>query len=425
MTRYSASIEVLQFDSIKILETASDATTCVISAHGAEDGEFVVNITRSTNPPIYYSTADSCRRKVMSATTSQFNVTASISGQTTGDVVALYKYKDVTQYLKDGTLKLDLNSRGNSEASFTVQTPYLTPKEFIYTGGWDEGYVYGNTYGFNLVRRTWETKAISLVAARHNCTNVNDKMYMMQGQTYSGGWVYRDDTTEYTLSTDSWDAKTDSGATKAACMCATIGDYAYVHGGADGTPTIYDTIERYDPGGDSWVTLTAGSALVSGTGINLCDIFFVAYARDGAGFLDSDVFYVPYTDTWHTFFINHSIPNRIYSALSMKNRDFTANLLGGCSSVDGNPEYSIDYHTSLNFITKTYHENEAWWQPIQEPAAGNYEDYGAVCGGMNDTMFVLGSYLDSNEWWIKLTDDSFYYLDVLPTPMASGQGVAL
>lgn len=425
MTRYTASIEVLQFDSIKVLETASGTTTCVISAHGAEDGEFMVNITRSTNPPIYFGTADSCRRKIMSSTTSQFNVTAAISGQTVGDIVALYKYKDVTQYLTDGSLDISLSSRGNNEASFTMEVEYTTPKEFMHIGGWDDGFIYGRTYGFNMIRRTWESYSNCTISARHIGLNINDKMYMMQGQTYSGGWVYLNDTTEYTLATDSWDTKADSGTDKAACMGAEILGYGYVHGGADGTSTYYDTTEKYDPVADTWAVLGAGGNLASGKGINLCDILFIAYARDASAFLDHDVFYVPYTDTWHSFFVDHTAPNRIYPALSMKNYEFKANLLGGCSSVDGNPENAIDYHTTINFITKTYHENDTWWQTIQEPGAGNYEDYGAICGGMNDTMFVAGSYVANFDWWLKNTDESFYMITDLPLAIASGQGVSI
>jgi hypothetical protein len=425
MTRYTASIEVLQFDSIKVLETASDATTCVITAHGAEDGEFVVNITRSTSPPVYFGTADSCRRKVMSSTTSQFNVTASISGQTRGDVVALYKYKDVTQYLTDGSLDMNLSSRGNNEASFTMEVEYTTPKEFMHIGGWDDGFIYGRTYGFNMIRRTWETYSNCLINARHIGVDIKGKMYMMQGQTYSGGWIYRDDTTEYTLSTDTWATKADSSVGKTACMGAVCDDQAYVYGGANTTSGYNTGNEKYDPDTDAWTTLTDGGANAAGKGLNLSNTLFVAYGRTAAGFMDSDFFYIPYTDTWHTFFVNHSAPNRIFTALSRQTYGHKANLLGGCSSVDGDPANAIDYHTAVNFITKTYHENEAWWQNIQEPGAGSYEDYGAIVGGMNNTMFVAGSYLDNFDWWLKTTDEAFYMIADIPLAIASGQGVSI
>jgi hypothetical protein len=362
---------------------------------------------------------------LISTTTSHFHVTASISGQTAGDIVALYKYKDVTQYLTDGSLDMSLSSRGNNEASFTMKAEYTTPKEFMHIGGWDDSFIYGRTYGFNMLRRTWVLYSTCLTNARHIGVAINDKLYMMQGQTYSGGWIYRDDTTEFTLPTDTWATKTDSSVGKTACMGAVCDAKAHIYGGANVVSGYNVLNEKYDPDTDTWTSLMDGGAYAAGKGLNLCNTLFVAYARDAAAFLDSDFFYIPYTDTWHTFFVNHSAPNRIYPVLSRQTYEFKANLLGGCSSIDGDPANAIDYHTTINFITKTYYENDAWWQNIQEPAAGSYEDYGAIAGGMNNTMFVPGSYLNTFDWWMKTTDDAFYILTDLPVAMASGQGASI
>lgn len=68
---------------------------------------------------------------------------------------------------------------------------------------------------------------------------------------------------------------------------ATLGGYLYAIGGCDHGHR-YDTVERYDPGKDEWVSVAPMSTPRSGCGVGVLDGFiYVVGGYDGTSYLSS------------------------------------------------------------------------------------------------------------------------------------------
>lgn len=427
-TRYSASVEVLAFDSIRVLEATSTSYTCYVNSVTVSEGDFIVNMTQSENPPIRYGDADSCRRKIISATGSSFMVTASIDGQTTGDIIAVYKYKDVTQYLKDGTLQMDLSSKGNNEANFSFEIPTSRAEIFMHNGGWNETYIYSYNIGFTVLSEVWTVyENMPVFNSFHNSFKGNEEniLYIAQGQSYDGGWIQLDDCYMYDLSEDAWYTQDTLSIEKRGCSSATIGENSYVVGGFDPV-TYYDILEVYDQVGDAWSALTASSVDVGvGAGVNLCEVFFVGYFANFGGLNENDIYYIPYTDSWHDFFVDHNAPDRDNTGVSFKGYDFKAGIVGGCNTYGGDPLNAIDTHTFINFIAKIYYESLEWPTNIQGVSSGTFEGFGFVTGGVYGDEGDHGSYFDTSYLWISNTEEVWATTYDLPAQLSYGRGVAI
>ena len=68
---------------------------------------------------------------------------------------------------------------------------------------------------------------------------------------------------------------------------ASLGGYLYAIGGCDHGHR-YDTVERYDPGKDEWVSVAPMSTPRSGCGVGVLDGFiYVVGGYDGTSYLSS------------------------------------------------------------------------------------------------------------------------------------------
>lgn len=421
MTRYSASVSALKFYCIRLLETGSNTTTCVISGVTVSPGDFMVNIDLRDNPPVRYGDQETGRRKIIATSGSSFGISAPITGQTRNQVVALYTYQDVTQYLQEGSLKLSLSSKGNSEAAFTFLTEPDPSQTFIHAGGWDDTYIHDFALGFTIAQGAWAVLAdLPITKAAHSGFTANGEFYTALG--YTGLFTHSNTVHKYNMANDSWDSKTALATARSDAQEAEIDNYGYICGGRD-TTNLYNTLEKYDPGADSWTALTTGDALgmAFGRAINLCNTFFAEYYLNSDGFTPLALYYLPIEEVWTPFFVNHPLPARILAAPSHKSHDFKVGFVGGTTDEGGDPNYTINNHTFVNFIAGCYYNNLEWPTYIMDPSSGTFDHFGLVAGGQEETSV----YLDITNFWVYNTDQVWVSAYDLPSPVAAGRGAAV
>lgn len=116
VSRYTATVLILENYGTASLETNSTETQAIITAHGLDTGDFIVNTTRRA---LTYMQAERGSRKVNVESANTLSHYA-IAGQTQNDIVTLFKFIDRTSYLLDGTLGISLRAEGQNEAMFTI-----------------------------------------------------------------------------------------------------------------------------------------------------------------------------------------------------------------------------------------------------------------------------------------------------------------
>jgi hypothetical protein len=117
VSQYTASIMILEYYGTASLETSSDETTCIITTHGLNTGDFIVNTTRRAPT---YTSAERGSRKVISVTGANTFTVEAIASQSQNDDMLLFKYIDRTDYVLDGTINITLRAEGQNESSFMV-----------------------------------------------------------------------------------------------------------------------------------------------------------------------------------------------------------------------------------------------------------------------------------------------------------------
>ena len=117
ITRYTATVEVLEYVGKRSLNTVS-GVTCTIFTHGLETGDFIVNETRRSTTQ---NSAERGSRKITKLDTHSFEISSAISGQTANDVIRLYHFSDKTNLVLDGTITISLRAEGQNSAGFQVK----------------------------------------------------------------------------------------------------------------------------------------------------------------------------------------------------------------------------------------------------------------------------------------------------------------
>ncbi len=122
-------------------------------------------------------------------------------------------------------------------------------------GGTDAaGTYYANTYAYDLVAKTWSTKAPMPGGGRgyFAAGAVNGKIYAVGGRNATTA----DFTTceEYDPAANSWAAKAGMGTGRGGVGVAAIGNRIYACGG--GWSSYYSSVEWYNPGSNAWTTDT-------------------------------------------------------------------------------------------------------------------------------------------------------------------------
>ena len=109
------------------LEVGSDDDDIVIIGHGLVESDMLLNTNRigyDTGGGVYVNgygaTEPGCRRIKTVTNIDSCVIEPALTGQTDGDMVYLYKWIDRTEYIKEGTLNMNLRAGGQSDASFDV-----------------------------------------------------------------------------------------------------------------------------------------------------------------------------------------------------------------------------------------------------------------------------------------------------------------
>jgi len=419
--RYTAKIEVLKFDSVKVLETASSPTVANITAHGLNNGDFFVNLTQAENPPVRYG-GETARRKVQNATTNSFGM-YTVSGQTAGDIIVAYSFQDVTDRLLDGTLKMEIQTQGENSAEFALKATYTAPGYFLGIDGFDDAYWFKLVFEYNIPRKTWVEKTAGTYYRSRNCAETIDNLaYNMMGYD---GVVVRGSipyTEAYNRETDTWEAKQSASSARTSPMALSLNDLIYVYGGYNSTSGYFGNTDSYDPGTDSWTALTSGSARADGEAVNLCDIMFEAYTTISGGFTNDDVFYIPYNDSWVTFMVDHNPPNRTLARSGFTIDGFKGSIIGGTTDYYTDPTYATDNHTMINFACKVYTEKQAIPDALQEAFVSQYEQYAILAGGMGGYSSIdPRAFFDAAYYW-NSASDTWSAIDNIPYAVATGMG---
>jgi hypothetical protein len=116
VTRYVATIEVLEFKSSTSLNSVS-GTLLTIFDHGLSTGDFIVNVDRRSDSNL---SAERGSRKVSRVNSNQFTIETEISGQTAGDTIYMFEFTDKTAIVRDGTINISLRAEGQDSATFEV-----------------------------------------------------------------------------------------------------------------------------------------------------------------------------------------------------------------------------------------------------------------------------------------------------------------
>lgn len=422
VSRHSASIEVLSFDSVRIAATGTTTKIVSMSSHGMQVDDFCYNYTRGTNPPATYQ-GTLARKKVISRTSTKFTVTSSIDGMTGGDVLFLYKFNDVTSYLLDASLDLNLTALEDNDGSFSIISTYIPPAHVVMFDGCGlvggALAVFNLTYEYNLTSKSWASKSTYFGRRRLAGEGADDICVLLHGQT-EGSSIYNA-VDKYQISTDSWLNATDDNKAKTAINSCYIDGYVYINGGLTTASYAVSDTRKYNIDADSWTTLSDSvSDSVAGEGINLSECFMVAYFKDGTAFVDTDMFFVPTDNTWVYYLVDHNNPDRVFSRAGFSVDGMKGSCIGGAEDVSGSYT-GLDNHTQINFPCKVYTELS------DIPAAGfeffckQYENYAILAGG------VYGSYLSTAT--ISFFDAAYYWnggrdtwvtIDSIGTEMAGG-----
>lgn len=120
----TATVYVLDFIGTVTAVTGTTDYTVSLTTHTLNVGDFIVNQTRrQTAQTINYPSASRASRRLDSVVGNDLHHKYAITSQAKGDIIELHKFIDITQYLLDGTLQVNINLDNNQEASFSLKLP--------------------------------------------------------------------------------------------------------------------------------------------------------------------------------------------------------------------------------------------------------------------------------------------------------------
>ena len=386
MPQYTVTVEVLKFNKM-VQATTGTSSTVVVCSHSQQALDFFVNVTRNTMPPIRYN-GTNARRKIESVTTVSFTHTASISGQTKNDWIALYKFTDVTQYVCQNSVQISLNIQGDDTAQFEAIQTYTAPGYFLaFDGYYGTGATIKNTtLQWDISSKAWAEKTASGVNRyRHRVESISGLAYLLSGSNLVGNA----DVKSYDRSTDSFATLTDINFPRDdAESCAYNGKAWIFSGYSLDLADFLLSMESYNPVSDTWDIEGSFDYAFRGDGINICkNLMFVMYTLDKGSptntFNSSDYFIDLLTSTFATYFVGHTSPNRCNSKAGFKIDEYKCLSVGGSTTVDGFG--TINKVTRINFLGKVYAESAVFPTNIQEGYCDQYEQYSIYACGVNWT----------------------------------------
>jgi len=417
----SVTVEVLEFNSIKILESGSNTYIANITNHGLQVGDFYANITTEYQPPLMYlpSSISPERRKISSVATNSFQINAGyqLFNQAAGDIVALYKFEDRTEYLKDGSFSGILTAQQESDnVTFTLRNEFSDLVNVFFSDGMN-AFSIATNFEWNWTTKSWNSKtSYDSVRYQANAEKVVDNYIfggnIVIGATTSSGAATA---TKYNINGDSWSNLTSATDARYNGFSAQIDDIIYWYGGKgpSGGP-----IESYNYATDTWTALTAhGTDYHSGQGSNVGKVLFCNYMATGTNtFETTDILYVPVQDVWANYPVDNSAPSRMLARSGYSLDGFRSQILGG--TTNGTASAVVAYNTSANITCKTYSEKTAIPTPAMESMAAKSDKFAIYGGGLNSASSKVATsyyYTDVRDVWTAI--------DNLPVAQAQGMGV--
>lgn len=417
-TPCSATIEVLEFFKIAVLEAGTTAYLASLTAHGMAVNDFIVNITKAAAPSRKFFPRDlpeysAGRRKIDEVPDANWFLHSYYTiydpdgaYQGPGDLVALYKFQDKTSYLLDGSISGILTAQQESDnITFTMKHDFSKHVNVYIADSVDYFETSPLNFMFNWSDKTWSNKtAYNYPRKGANAEKVVDN-FVFWGAT----------ATKYDISADSWSDLSSPTDARANAFSAEIDNVIYLYGGQgpSGGP-----IEKYTPGSDTWAALTAhGTDYYDGCGMNVCNTLFCNYmATSTTTFETTDIIYIPLQDVWANYPVNNTAPSRNKARSGYSIDCFKAQVVGGTDS--GYYSGSITNNTSANLICKVYSEK------TEIPTAVSYSaniacDKFAIHGGGYNTS----STMVDKSYYFSDVRESWTALDDLPEASAAGMGV--
>lgn len=418
----SVTVEVLEFNSIKILESGSNTYIANITNHGLQTGDFYSNVTTEYQPPLIYlpSSIIPERRKISSATINSFQINAGyqLFNQKAGDIVALYKFEDRTEYLKDGSFSGILTAQQESDnITFTLINEFSNLVNVFFSDGQNGGAGSVN-HEWDWTTKTWSSKTgYDSIRYQANAEKVIDNYVfggnIVIGATTSSGAATA---TKYNISGDSWSNLTSATDARYNGFSAQIDDIIYWYGGNG--PSSGGPIESYNSSTDAWTALTAqGNDYHSGQGSNVGKVLFCNYMVTGSSsFETTDILYVPVQDVWANYPVDNSAPSRMLARSGYSLDGFRSQILGG--TTNGTASAVVAYNTSANITCKTYSEKTEIPTPAMEGIAAKSDKFAIYGGGLNSASSQIATsyyYTDVRDVWTSI--------DNLPVAQAQAMGV--
>jgi hypothetical protein len=390
-------VEVLKFDGLYVAESGTVEGEVVLAGHGAVDGDFFYNYTRSERPTNRLN-GDTCRRRIFSASTDSFQVTSSISGQTMGDIVMLYKYEEV--FIKDATMKIAISAQQEaSTADFNTSATYTPPGTAIITDGDPVSGTASQTYSFDIPTAVFAAKTAQGDAKiLHNSEGEAGEIHTFYGIT---GTASYDALNTYDIDADSWAAGSAAASEKYDAQSCLIDNKIYENGGVSGGAGVKTTSE-YNPSTDTWTAKTdAGDVRAGGDGVGFHDsVFFNHEGYDGAAAgIDTDTFYLPQNDTWYHFAVD-VISTTKYRRFHWHN-DYKAYAVGGYTFFG----YYQGTNKLINFTSKSYNDGTSFPDSMAYISAASMDNYGLAVAGFDgtDTSDILYVWAEPRNTWVNVT----------------------
>lgn len=439
MPEYTATVEVLKFFKVVQALTLTDEYKVVSPGHGCNNNDFMINITRNTMPPVRYGGVDA-RRKILNTTSSSIYIAdppggidsyATINGQTEGDWIGLYKFQDVTQYVCQSSIQINLDINGDDTCDFEAIQEYNPPGYFLAFDGYNSALtaIVDRTLQWDINSKVWSDKTPSGNERYLQVTeNINDLIYITSGLNSFTTSSYQLICNSYNQSNDSYAVITSMDQERYNAISCAYNNNMFIFGGAydNGLPggwSPLDSCEKYNPITDTWITSIIGEPLLNGDGINICNnIMFMPYClRQNGAIIELasyDYFIELNTLTFATYFVEHSSPDRCQTKSGFKIDEYKCLSVGGSDSLytDYN---SIDNVTAINFLGKVYSEKNPISAPVQEGYCNQYGQYSIYGGGRDRPTGGGGSIFGYTQIYNEKSD-TWSFLDPMPDSMYGG-----
>jgi hypothetical protein len=393
-------IEVLKYDGMYIAETGTDTGLIVVTGHGAIVGDFFFNYTRSERPTDRLK-GDTCRRRIFSASTDSFEVTSSITGQTAGDIIMLYKFQEIT--VLDTTIQVNIAAQQESSyANFMAEGVIIPPGTVVITDGSID-----QTYNFTIATAVLAAKTAQGDTKSLHCSEgESSNIYTFYGLD---GTTSLDSINTYDIVGDSWAAGTSATSGKNSAQACILDSKIYESGGAGSKTT-----NMYNPGADSWTALMDAPDIRSdgdGVGLLSVSVFFNSQGGDsGGGAISTDTYYVPAVDTWYQF--ASDVILSYYGPRFHWHNSYKAYLVGGINFFG----IYLPSNISVNFPAKSYFSKTSIPEENAAISAASLENYGVICNGYDgvDTNDIFYVWSETRDVWANITTH--------PSPSPFGRG---